>query len=277
MGPSPADLAIARQFSERLVAAGQGRIRRVVMIGSRARGTPGPESDLDLVVLVEISAAARPWANPEISAERRPLQDTVGRPPVPTDLWVRTTAQFEESRRVIGGVESLVESEGVDLFSRPFYRAPIVRRPPEEVKLANTSGWLEDGVAALERALAAGSGAELHVGSTRVADARGYLVDKAIRAAINALFVKHQVLVSKQDSLELLLARLREVEPVLAGRLAVQLRDDATSVGVGREVIEGIAEWLGQDPQLARRVLPVRQRLRALHFSATPVPRKTTD
>lgn len=261
MGPSSGDLAVARGLCDRLVAAGRGRVRRVVMIGSRARGTPRPDSDLDLVVIVEIPPGERPWANPEIAAERRRLQGEVGRPPLPTDLWVRTTDRFEECRSVVGGVESLVESEGVDLFSRPMDRAPIVRRPPEQVRIANTCGWLEDGVAALTRARTAGSRPGLRLGTAPVADEALFFAEKAVRCAINALFVKHQVLVSKQDSLEVVLARLRGLEPPLASLLEARLGDGGYSPGSAGVVVDAVAERLARDPELAKPVLSIRRRL----------------
>jgi predicted nucleotidyltransferase len=51
--PATDDVRKASELARRIVAAGRGRVRRVVMIGSRARGTPAKTSDLDLVVIVE--------------------------------------------------------------------------------------------------------------------------------------------------------------------------------------------------------------------------------
>lgn len=104
------------------------------MIGSRARGSSTEHSDLDIVVVVELAKGARPWTTSDSHAERRRLQEAAGRPPVRTDLWVCTTELFEEGRHVVGGVESLVQAEGVDLYLRDYDRPPVVRRSPDQVR-----------------------------------------------------------------------------------------------------------------------------------------------
>lgn len=47
------DRRIAGELKERLLAAGGGHVRRIVVFGSRARGDAEPDSDLDLAVLVD--------------------------------------------------------------------------------------------------------------------------------------------------------------------------------------------------------------------------------
>jgi hypothetical protein len=61
MGIAAEDLDIANRIAARLVAVGEGRVRRVAMIGSRALGLARPGSDLDIVALLEPPATAPPW------------------------------------------------------------------------------------------------------------------------------------------------------------------------------------------------------------------------
>lgn len=141
--PLSRDLAIAQSMARRIVEAGNGRVRSVVLIGSRALGTPTAGSDMDLVVLVELGPSEPPWLGRESEVERDRIQLAVGKPPIATDLNVRSTDQFEEARHVVGGVERLIDSEGAILFSRPLDRPPCTRRSPERVRNALVRAWLD--------------------------------------------------------------------------------------------------------------------------------------
>lgn len=47
------DRAVARELKERLLAAGGAHIRKIIVYGSRARGDAGPDSDMDVAVVVD--------------------------------------------------------------------------------------------------------------------------------------------------------------------------------------------------------------------------------
>lgn len=79
---------------------------RIVLFGSYARGTPSPDSDVDLLVVMPFGG--KPWH--AASAIRRRI-----RPPFPLDLLVRTPEQVDERlRRGDTYLESLLR-EGVVL------------------------------------------------------------------------------------------------------------------------------------------------------------------
>src|SRR5215210_476398 len=59
--PTEEDFRMAQLLGARVAKAGEGRVRRVVMIGSRATGYARADSDLDLVAIVELCPTARPW------------------------------------------------------------------------------------------------------------------------------------------------------------------------------------------------------------------------
>lgn len=238
------DLAVAQAFAGRIVAAGQGRVRRVVMVGSRALGTARPDSDLDLVVLVELPPGARAWRISDCATERDRLQRVVGRPPLETDLWVRTTDQYEEARSVAGSVESLVDSEGVDVYARPFERAPRVRRTPAQVRREYTSGWITHALRALEAAGARDS-AGTH---ERLAAARA-----AVERALHALLVSHGIRASKSGGAPAMLTSLDAVDPATASavRSLLEAKADDPPAHTAAEVVKLVVARVGHDPALA--------------------------
>ena len=79
-----------------------GRLRaasspvRVIIFGSRATGTATLDSDLDLLVLLDDVADTR--------LESIRLRDALGDIEMPIDVIVMSTARFEETRHVIGGI-----------------------------------------------------------------------------------------------------------------------------------------------------------------------------
>lgn len=82
---------------------------KVVLFGSRARGTAATASDVDLLVLVSDSEE-RPAAR-----ARRAYRCLRGIR-TPTDVVVRTRGEFERYRPVPTSLEARVEREGVVLY-----------------------------------------------------------------------------------------------------------------------------------------------------------------
>lgn len=248
MSPTPDDLRIATAFAARIVEAGQDHVRRVVMIGSRALGTARPDSDLDLVVLVEIAGTMRPWGLQEVDAERSRLQREVGMPPIRTDLWVRTTDQFEEGRTVIGGLEHLVEAEGVTVFSRALDRSPLVRRTPDQVRGDNVAAWLRNALGALEAAIQL-ENAEVIRGSGPLSGADPRPAARAaVERALNVVLVLHQVRASKHFGVQRMLAELTARDPATGGELHALLAAEVESAPVAHSVVGVVLRRLAVEP-----------------------------
>ncbi|MFL5385823.1 MAG: nucleotidyltransferase domain-containing protein [Longimicrobiaceae bacterium] len=224
----------------------------MTMIGSRARGSARPDSDLDLVVLLEIPADAAPWGPAEVIAERKRLQQSVPRPPILTDLWVRTTDRYAEARGVIGGIERLVDVEGVDVFSEPLTRAPIVRRTPDQVRREHVSAWIEhalwalEGTAAMESATVARPVAP---GQPRTADEASRI---CAERAVNALLVFHQVEARKGDGLTGMIERLSKCDPGCAAHLGKLFPDEESPTTAARRLVSEVMRRLSED----RSMLP---------------------
>ena len=68
----------------------------VIVFGSVATGTATAESDLDLLVLLDDVADTR--------QESIRLRDALGDIEMPIDVIVMSTARFEETKHVIGGI-----------------------------------------------------------------------------------------------------------------------------------------------------------------------------
>jgi len=79
---------------ERLVAASSPA--RVIVFGSVATGTATADSDLDLLVVIDGVTDTR--------RESVRLRDVLGDVGMPVDVIVMSTARFEETKDVIGGI-----------------------------------------------------------------------------------------------------------------------------------------------------------------------------
>jgi len=87
------------------------RPRRIVMFGSRARGTQRADSDLDL--MVEMSTTASP-------AERiRKIDALFGLRTWPMDLVVYTPEEVEAQRHFRNSLVRVIEAEGKVLYEQP--------------------------------------------------------------------------------------------------------------------------------------------------------------
>lgn len=247
VNPIPSDQATATQLAQRIVAAGLGRVRSVVMIGSRACGAPHPTSDLDLVVLVEVPPGSRVWGPAENLSERDRIQRAVGVPPITTDLSVRTTDHYHEARHVIGGVEHLVDFEGVDLYSHALSRPPTIRRTPTQVRQQHTGTWITHAAAVLDEAT---SGAQADSdGTPERREARLALAAHAsVMRAVTALLVSHQLHSSKRDGIPAMLTQLASVDADTAAELENVLKQSIPPFQRACAVLQMVAIRLGRDP-----------------------------
>lgn len=83
---------------------------KIILFGSYARGTAGPDSDVDLLVVMNVQGSRRQKAT-EIDlslADRR----------IPLDLLVVTPEQFDRERDMIGTVIRPAAREGKVLYDR---------------------------------------------------------------------------------------------------------------------------------------------------------------
>jgi uncharacterized protein len=95
----------ARQAQARLPT-----IRRIVLFGSLAAGTPTPHSDADLLVVVASSEHAQMRDRlPEMLKALSPL-------PCPLDLFVLTAEELEAARRQDAPLVREALANGIDLL-----------------------------------------------------------------------------------------------------------------------------------------------------------------
>ncbi|MBM3499808.1 MAG: nucleotidyltransferase domain-containing protein [Armatimonadetes bacterium] len=81
---------------------------RVILFGSMATGDATADSDLDLLVLFEAVADPR--------RESVLLREALGDIGMPVDVIVMTTARFEETKDVIGGIAYPANKYGTVIY-----------------------------------------------------------------------------------------------------------------------------------------------------------------
>ncbi len=102
------DYKAAGALKDKLLDQSGGRIRRIILYGSRARGAAAPHSDFDLLV-IEADPVSR-WE--ETRRLRRALDDLS----YSVDIWVMGEEEFEETKDVIGGFAYPAHRYGVVLY-----------------------------------------------------------------------------------------------------------------------------------------------------------------
>lgn len=83
---------------------------KIILFGSYARGNAGPDSDLDLLIVMPVSGSRRQKAI-EIGVS---LHDIA----IPKDVIVVTPQEFEWRKDVIGTIEQPAAREGKVLYAR---------------------------------------------------------------------------------------------------------------------------------------------------------------
>lgn len=116
--PSEHDLSVAREITDRLLAAAGSRVRRVFLHGSRAAGKARPTSDFD--VLVVVRDPVEDWVS-----ESMRLTDLFNGFRWPVDVQTFGETEFEASRTVPGTLAYPASTRGVLLY------ADSVRDPGE--------------------------------------------------------------------------------------------------------------------------------------------------
>jgi predicted nucleotidyltransferase len=271
------DASLAHEIARRIVAAGGGRVRLVALIGSRAKGMATEQSDLDVVVLEETASSDRPWTGEMIDGERDRLLRAVGQVAVPVDLTVRTTDEYYEARTIFGGVEQLIDREGIVLYTRPYDRAPTIRRDRDTVLLALSLTWLDGACRSIDEATkriarersasrtpqlrmaGEGGGMTVRFGAPSAGwpvPALGY-EHRARQQAVASLCTLYQVESSKADDIATIIARLRAQAPGIPPTLQSLVTEPPTlavAVATALTALDVVASELeGDSPMDAMR------------------------
>jgi uncharacterized protein len=83
---------------------------RVILFGSHARGDAGPDSDVDLLIVMRVEGSRRQKAI-EIGVELHGVR-------VPKDIIVTTPEDFEWRKEIVGTIEYPAVKEGKVLYAR---------------------------------------------------------------------------------------------------------------------------------------------------------------
>ena len=83
---------------------------RIILFGSAARGEAGPDSDVDLLVVMRVEGSRREKAVQ--------IGVAVNDIPVPKDIVVTTPEDFEWRKRIVGTIERPAAREGRLVYAR---------------------------------------------------------------------------------------------------------------------------------------------------------------
>ena len=98
-----------RQMVRRIVS--RFRPEMIILFGSHARGDAGPDSDVDLLVVMPVSGSKRE-KQIEIRLALRSFR-------IPKDIVVTTPEEFAWRKEVPGTIERPAAREGKVLYARP--------------------------------------------------------------------------------------------------------------------------------------------------------------
>jgi len=97
-----------QQMVDRIVE--QFHPERIILFGSHARGDAGPDSDVDLLVVMPVEGSKR-----EKRLEIRTVLHDIG---LSKDILVTTPEDFEWRKEVVGTIEYPASHEGEILYAR---------------------------------------------------------------------------------------------------------------------------------------------------------------
>ncbi len=86
--------------------------QRVILFGSAGRGDAGPDSDIDLLVVVDDDTPPE-WATLAAGFTARKFYRRAA-DVIPSHRWV-----FERKRRIVGSLAAAADSEGIVVYERP--------------------------------------------------------------------------------------------------------------------------------------------------------------
>jgi uncharacterized protein len=97
-----------RRMVRRIVS--QFRPERIILFGSHARGDAGPDSDVDLLVVMPVEGSRREKAV-EIGVALHGIR-------LPKDIIVTTPEAYESRKEIVGTIERPAAREGKVLYAR---------------------------------------------------------------------------------------------------------------------------------------------------------------
>jgi len=97
-----------RQMVRRIVS--RFHPERIILFGSHARGDAGPDSDVDLLVVMPVEGSRREKAV-EIGVALHDIR-------VPKDIIVTTPEAFESRKEIVGTIERPAAIQGRVLYAR---------------------------------------------------------------------------------------------------------------------------------------------------------------
>lgn len=106
--PTRAEVDQAIQEMVRRIVAGFDP-EKIILIGSQARGDAGPESDIDLLVIMDTESKK------QATREIRMALDAMG---IPKDIVVITPGEFERRKDIVGTIAYPAHHEGRTLYER---------------------------------------------------------------------------------------------------------------------------------------------------------------
>lgn len=114
--------AVPKQLLDAVVAWCEPQ--EVILFGSRARGDHRPDSDWDLLAIVEREALERP---------DRPAP----RWPRPTHIFLKARAKFEAERDLAGTTANAADEDGIVVWRQPGLRL----QPPRRLRVTAEQRW----------------------------------------------------------------------------------------------------------------------------------------
>ncbi len=100
--------ALLERITRRIVEAVDPE--RIILFGSRAKGTAGEASDIDLCVIADMEGSPR--------ERRRRLRELLGRSPFPMDVLTYTPEEFRRQKQLLNSVTYFINKHGEALYRR---------------------------------------------------------------------------------------------------------------------------------------------------------------
>jgi predicted nucleotidyltransferase len=242
--------AYAERVLQRIVGTSSDSLLKVLLFGSHALGSARPESDIDVLVVVEPS---RPWTYADNLHERARLLHEVGPATTRLDLVVRSWDEFAERKGVSGCVENCADRFGVAYYSREPSRDPVLRHSADHVRHGNVCVALEEACACLGRAV--GERSHLFPTHPLMRQQNESLTWRAARCAIAAVLALHKIdWPAKYAPVAMWLDCLAKADALTALQMRTFFGDELTSVEAAHASLRLIVNSLHSVSPLQPRV-----------------------